>query len=441
MRWGLPQSLFGRTAALIAAILCVFSFIVYTAVMWAVVVPSADLTAEVLAQRAQVALSAQRSGAAAPQGASWSSSRPRDIRPRLRALPYGAYLDRLCDDVRAHLNAVEVVMVRARAPAQIGIRFAADDERWLTLSIRLARPETPWAFLTVLSVTVLLVLVVSAWSTRRLTTPLARLAQAASRIAGGEIAPPIPASGPSEVRSLAQALQSMSHRLAELNEERELMLAGISHDLRSPLARIRVALELVGDGNAVLVQQMSGEVEEMDRMIGVFLHYVRAGYRESPVMASLDDVVRKALTPFAHDARVTFQPGAAAKRPLHAEAIGHIAFNLVHNALDHGRPPVQVITAADTSQVRLVVRDAGPGVDPMEWQEALRPFSRLRAAPGHGHAGLGLALVDRLVRAARGTVTAQRDGDGFRIVIALPASTSLDMSGEVSELPGEQLLS
>ncbi|HEX4378335.1 MAG TPA: ATP-binding protein [Steroidobacteraceae bacterium] len=416
-----PRSLFGRTACLIAFTLLVYSIIVWQAVMWAVVVPTADLTADVLVQRAVIADSARRAGLPPPPEVAWSAQEPPDTLSRFRGFAYGVYLERLRSQLRSRLNAADVVISHARAPAQVAIRMSATDDGWLLLSVRLARPEAPAAFVAVMVATAVLVLAAAAWSARRLTRPLAQLARAADRIEEGELLPE-QTSGPGEVRALAAALRSMSNRLTALNEERELMLAGISHDLRSPLARMRVAVELLATADTALREQITAEIEEMDRMVGVFLHYVRAGYREIPVRASLDGAVAEALGPLAHDSRLQLRYGAPDVHLLNVAGVRHIVFNLVQNALEHGRPPVEVTTATATNEVELCVADAGPGIQDQEWDRALRPFDRLRATPGSGHAGLGLALVDRLVRAARGTLRATRTDRGFEIRVSFPAA-------------------
>ncbi len=417
-----PRSLFVRTAWLIGFTLLVYSIIVWQAVMWAVVVPTADLTADLLVQRAVIADSARRSGVPLPAEAVWSTQEPPDRLSRFRGFAYRVYLERLRSQLRSRLNAADVVISHARAPAQVAIRMSPTDDGWLLLSVRLARPQAPVAFVAVMIATAVLVLAAAAWFARRLTRPLAQLARAADRIEEGELVLPEQTSGPEEVRALAAALGSMSDRLTALNEERELMLAGISHDLRSPLARMRVAVELLDTADDALRQQIAAEIEEMDRMVGVFLHYVRAGYRETPVTASLDLVVAEALGPLAPDARLQLQYGAPEPYLLNVAGIRHIVFNLVQNAFEHGRPPVTVTTATAAGRVQLCVADAGPGIQAQDWDRALRPFDRLRAAPGSGHAGLGLALVDRLVRAARGTLLARQTGDGFEIRVSFPVA-------------------
>lgn len=422
MRQHAPQSLFARTALLIAGTLIAFSLIVWQAVMWAVVVPTADLTADMLMVRASEALASHRAGNALPEGTKLTVGYPVDDIPRFRFLAYSVYLQRLRVALQTRLRASQVVIAHARAPAELWLKTPDTGDAWLVLSVRLARPQAPLAVAAVLIITALLVLGVSAWSARRLTKPLARLAADAVQIALTRPVVVDTGSGPSEVRSLAIAFQSMSHRLNELNEQRELLLAGISHDLRSPLARLRVAVELIDERDADLMRQMVVEIEEMDRMIGQFLHYVRSGYRETPVQAVLDDIVRGALAPLSGDARIQCHYAAPEPCYLSVELVRHITLNLVQNALEHGQGPVEVATSAAADSVQLVVRDAGAGVSALDWPEALRPFSRLRAKPGGGHAGLGLALVDRLVRAGRGVLSAAQVEGGFQVSVTLPIS-------------------
>jgi two-component system osmolarity sensor histidine kinase EnvZ len=249
------------------------------------------------------------------------------------------------------------------------------------------------------------------------STGLEALARDAAGVAEGETIGAVDASAPSEVRSLAFALQSMSQRMNELNEQREIVLAGISHDLRSPLARMRVALELLDARDAELAQSMALEIEEMDRMVGQFLHYVRAGYRETPVRAVPDEVVGDVLKAYARDPRLQLQLDARSECELNVEGLRHIVLNLVQNALDHGEPPVTLTTRLRGSDLELLVHDTGAGISAEEWPRALRAFGRLQATPNAGHSGLGLALVERLVRAAGATMIARRLPKGFEIRI------------------------
>jgi two-component system osmolarity sensor histidine kinase EnvZ len=289
------------------------------------------------------------------------------------------------------------------------------------LTWRIAGPAAPIATLVLLGAAGLLTLGAAAISARRLTAPLAELASAAARLAQGERVEVATSSGPSEVRSLAVAFQSMSHRLAELDEQRELMLGGISHDLRTPLARLRVAVELLGEVDQALTEEMTANIEEMDRMIGQFLHYIRASYREKPANASLDDIVRQALAIYATDDRIRLELGVPDRRWFALDSVRHVVMNLVQNALEYGRPPVTVRTSANSGEIRISVHDLGVGLTEAEWVEAVRPFRRVRDQPGGAHTGLGLAMVERLVQVCGGSIEAKRAEGDFSVTVRLPA--------------------
>jgi two-component system osmolarity sensor histidine kinase EnvZ len=213
----------------------------------------------------------------------------------------------------------------------------------------------------------------------------------------------------------------MSQRLGELDEQRELMLGGISHDLRTPLARLRVALELLGETDPALIQEMTANIEEMDRMIGQFLHYTRAGYRESPARASLDEIARQSLAAYAGDERVQLAFGAADARWFAVDSVRHILMNLVQNALEYGGPPVAVRTSSSADEIRIDVEDRGCGLSAAQWAEAIQPFHRLKPQPGGAHSGLGLAMVERLVRVAGGSLAGTQIPGGFAVTVRLPA--------------------
>jgi two-component system osmolarity sensor histidine kinase EnvZ len=213
----------------------------------------------------------------------------------------------------------------------------------------------------------------------------------------------------------------MSHRLAELDQQRELMLGGISHDLRTPLARLRVAVELQDAGDPALAEEIKANIEEMDRMIGRFLHYVRANYRESATRASLDDIARQSLAIYATHEHLRLDLGAAESRWFAVDCVRHTFLNLVQNALDYGQPPVTVRTSVIANDIQIQVQDCGEGLSEAEWSEAVRPFHRLRDQPGDGHTGLGLAMVERLVGVCGGHLDAKRFSSGFVVTVRFPA--------------------
>jgi two-component system, OmpR family, osmolarity sensor histidine kinase EnvZ len=425
----LPRSLFARTSVLIACTLVAFSMLIWQASMWAIVVPSAKTMSELLVQRARTTIVAYRNGGELPEGARLETGSPQAVLEGLRGPAYGVYVKNLSAEIRRQLHSPQVVISRIGAPMEIWVRVPEIPDRWIVLSIRLARPEAPLAVLVVIAIAAALVLSVSAWSARRLARPLSRLAAAAADLSEGRRVAVDTRSGPQEVRAVAVAFDSMTQRMTELGEQRELLMAGVSHELRSPLARIRVAAELLDARDAELAQSIATEVEDMDRMIEVFLRFVRSGYIETPTEVVPDEVARTALAAYAEDARVRLEYQASTAVLMAANTLRHCVQNLVRNALEYGAPPVIVTVTHASNSVTLTVSDAGPGIAPAEWEEALRPFERLRSTPAVGHSGLGLALVARLISASGGTLKgAHRDGR-FAVIAELPVSLSKSTNG------------
>lgn len=157
-------------------------------------------------------------------------------------------------------------------------------------------------------------------------------------------------------------------------------------------------------------------------MIGQFLRYARAGYRETPARASLDEIARQTLAIHARDERLRLESGASDVRLFAVDSVRHILLNLVQNALEYGQPPVTVRTSSSAAEIGIEVRDRGAGLSQEQWAEAIRPFHRLRDIPGSGHAGLGLALVERLAQACGGTLEGRRLEGGFAVTVRLPAA-------------------
>jgi two-component system osmolarity sensor histidine kinase EnvZ len=410
---------------LIGGTIIVFSVIAWQAIVWTAIEPAAELAAPLLTQRAQAAISARSSGQAPPEGARFETEIPRTMEPRLHGLAFRAYVETICARLQANLRASEIHVHRLAGPSEIWLRIPEVPDAWLVLSWRTADPKASLAALGILGTAALLALGGAAFSARRLTAPLAALAAVAARLAEGDRVEVDTGSGPKEVRSLAVAFQSMSHRLMEHEQQRELMLGGISHDLRTPLARLRVAIELLDDADAGLHAEIAANIEEMDRMVGQFLHYVRANYREGPARAVLDDIVRQTLAIYATDDRLRLELNAGEMRWFAENCIRQVSLNLVQNALDYGEPPVTVRTSLTDFEIQIRVQDCGEGLSEAQWSEAIRPFHRLRDQPGGGHTGLGLAMVERLVGVCGGHLEAEQSDSGFAVTARFPARTKL----------------
>jgi two-component system, OmpR family, osmolarity sensor histidine kinase EnvZ len=250
------------------------------------------------------------------------------------------------------------------------------------------------------SLIALAVLLASAYSfARYLARPLRQLNDAVAHVGDGKLPPPLPETGPSEIASLNRGFNQMLANLRQADEDRALLLAGVSHDLRTPLARLRLGIE-VGAQDASAHEGMISDIAEMDKIIGQFLEFARDN-REAPLeMRELNDIVASAVERYQKaGSEVRFSRGELPLLPLRSTAMSRLIANLIDNALCYGAPPVDVVTRADGRSAVLEVADRGPGIAADQVERLKRPFTRGEPArTGGAGAGLGLAIVERIAR-------------------------------------------
>lgn len=303
--------------------------------------------------------------------------------------------------------------------------FVGDDEFWVMMPReRIDRPRaTQWIGWAAL---VLLLSLLGAWLiARQVGHPLRSLEAAARALGRGEAPIPVPESGTREVATVARAFNQMSADLASAERERSLVLAGISHDLRTPLARLRLGVELARDCDPKTAAEMIGDIEAMDTIVAQFLAYVRTDEGE-PVLpdGDLNAIVRSVVDHLSRDgAAISLRLGNLPRLPLRPVAIKRLVTNLAENALRHGAQPVEIETGVNDGRALLRVMDRGPGIPETERERVRQPFARLDRARSTPGTGLGLAIVERIAR-AHGTrlELLEREGGGLVAQVAFPPS-------------------
>ncbi len=277
---------------------------------------------------------------------------------------------------------------------------------------------------------VLLSLAGAAISVGYINRPLSRLVKAAQTISRGESPAPLPAQGAREIVELNQSFNRMASELRQADTDREIMLAGISHDLRTPLTRMRLEIEMSSmseDARAAIDQDLA----QVDRMIGQLTEYARAASLSmetvSDVSTLLTDLVehewrRPSETEGSLHAAITPDLRAVISEQNLTRAVS----NLIENARRYGHAPgassrIDLKVQPAGSWVRIDVCDHGPGIPPEDIERLIRPFSRGDTArTGGTGTGLGLAIVDRLVRHAGGNmIVMNRPGGGLIVRLEL----------------------
>jgi two-component system osmolarity sensor histidine kinase EnvZ len=256
----------------------------------------------------------------------------------------------------------------------------------------------------------------------RLRRPLRALVGAAADVGRGRVPAPLDESGPEEIQTVSRAFNQMTRDLARLEDDRALILAGVSHDLRTPLARLRLGLEM-SEGDAQLKAGMAADIDEMDRIIGQFLDFARAAGGESQQPTDLAAMAREIAARYRDSGHaLTEEVVAVPEVTVRPMAVRRLITNLVDNAFRYGGEEVRLRVATASRAVVIEVLDRGPGIPADEVERLKQPFTRLETArSGEGGSGLGLAIVDRIARMHGGSLDLlPREGGGLVARVALP---------------------
>jgi len=272
-------------------------------------------------------------------------------------------------------------------------------------------PRPIHALLVSLAGGALLTLLAAWWLARRTMRPLQRLQLAVTSLGRGQTPERLPETGPREIAALSRRFNEMAKQVEDLLAARTVLLAGVSHDLRTPLARLRLAVEmLVRKPGPELAAQVEGDIEAMDRLIGDVLTLARGLGHEASQRVALPDFLADLVrtTPGASD-RVLIETTAITLE-VPPGTLRRVLANLLENALRYGGgQPVTLRAEIVECVCRIGVLDRGPGIPMAEREAVFRPFYRLEASRSisTGGSGLGLAIVLQLAAAQGWQVTLQ----------------------------------
>ena len=255
---------------------------------------------------------------------------------------------------------------------------------------------------------------------KQLNRPLKRLQYAAMQVAQGNYDARLETGrGPSEIRAVNGAFNQMSQEIQQSARDRTVMLAGISHDLRTPLTRLRLTAEMMADKD--LAEGMILDVQDMDAILEQFISFMRDGSEEHSEPTDINQILSEVVAQFASQTEVVFHPEPLPDAPVKRLAIKRMVGNLVNNALRYGQGPIELAATPGRHEIRISIRDHGPGVDESRIPDLLQPFVRGDSARTTQGTGLGLAIVTRIVTLHRGSLELRNHPEGgLEVVVRLP---------------------
>lgn len=354
---------------------------------------------------------------------------PKEAEDAVTALPDSELIRLVQDNLRARLGTDTQYAGAVNGIRGFWISFSIDDDAyWLMLDRERIERTSGIQWVGWAGVTLLLSLVGAAFISRLINQPLARLSLAARTVARGMVPPPLPDTGPAEIREANQSFNQMVDDLQQVESDRAVILAGISHDLRTPIARMLLEVEMAGLSDDAR-RGMQSDLAQMEAIIGQFLDYARpadAGrHTDIDLSALLHRVALEAER--SPGIRVSSQITDGLQVRGNPTELERVMSNLVENARRYGKMLSGDATLLNISathadgQVIVEVADRGPGLPENQIAYLLRPFTRMNAARSEANgAGLGLAIVDRIVQRHHGRLEIKnREGGGLAVRIWL----------------------
>ena len=351
--------------------------------------------------------------------------------------PDNALMPDIAAAVREKLGQQTRFSSRVNGNAGFFISFnIEDDQYWLMLERERLAGLTRIQWLGWASVVGVLSLLGAALISSLINLPLARLTAATRAFAKGERPAPLPEKGPQEIIEANRSFNQMVEDLAQVEKDRAMILAGISHDLRTPLARMQLEVEMA-NLPVEAREGMQSDIAQMDAIIGQFLDYAKPTEAATFVPVDLSGLIADSAN---HAARMPdVRASTDITEGIHVMGneidLRRVINNVVENARRYARTPGKDVTEIDfschvrtTPQGRRAVveiGDHGPGVPPDQINQLLKPFTRLDTARGQANgAGLGLAIVERVVTRHNAELTVRnREGGGLLVQLALPLAS------------------
>ena len=261
-----------------------------------------------------------------------------------------------------------------------------------------------------------------------LNEPLQELTRAARRVSAGETPAPLPTDGPTEIAAVSRAFNQMTQALQEADATRALMLAGISHDIRTPLTKLRLsmAMAMPNGSDSSFVVAAESYLDQIESILQQFMDYAGSGAREALQAGDLNALIERLAGDFAglgHEFELSLANlPVLAYRPI---SMMRLLMNLMQNAIVYGGTGLAVRTWAAGGAVTIAVGDRGVGLSALELEQLKAPFQRGRNARAHsGGTGLGLSIVERIARLHGGSLQFHpRDGGGLEVWVVLPVAS------------------
>ena len=355
----------------------------------------------------------------------------------------GLFTDVLQHEISAQLGRPVEVYFKFKPTPQLWVQDSRDTSFWIRESVvYYSQYSSVLLFLFLIGLPILTLLTIILLA-RQLNRPLRHLQRAATNYIRLGHATTLPTNnGPTEIRQVNTAFNRLFTTLNQAQKERTIMLAGISHDLRTPLTRMRLTAEMLPD--EFFREGLIYDIEDMDAILEQFISFMKDGSDEPVRLTNLDTIFKEIMVQFA-PMKFVYQSECDKAVPIRPLSIKRLIINLVNNANRYGKPPIylsatitptfleteviaedEVVSESEVDreaqeQLVICVRDCGDGVAEDQLERIMQPFERGETARTTQGSGLGLAIVSRIARLHHGQVEAiNHPHGGLQVCVRIP---------------------
>ncbi|QOL26583.1 two-component system sensor histidine kinase EnvZ [Thalassotalea sp. LPB0316] len=425
----MPRSAFGQTVSLIGVLLLVNQIVAYASMAIYIIQPSSQQINQLLAKQIRVVFIDIKDVVMSPQMAQAFHRETgigvyREHEAMQLGLANADYYPYRSMEMSKLLNGPAEVRISQGEEYLFWIRPPQAPSLWVKIPLSGLEEANLLPLIVVLMV-IGGMSVVGGWLfVRQLNRPLRALQRAANQVGRGEFPEPLEAQGTSEVVAVTHAFNHMSKGIKRLEEDRNLLMAGISHDLRTPLTRIRLATEMMSDQESFLKEGIESDIEDMNNIIDQFIDYIRHDTLDKRELANVNELVDEVVLAERISGReFVVNLAQTPLVPIKYIAIKRALVNLVQNALRYTQGTIYISTRYDkvAKMVAIDVEDEGEGMNPEDIELLFKPFTQGDKARGTEGSGLGLAIIKRIVDSHGGQITlANRQQGGLQATIKLP---------------------
>lgn len=423
-----PRSAFGQTVFLIGLLLLINQLVSYLSVAFYVIKPTTQQINHLIAKQIKVVFIDEghnQSVLSAELTTRFQQATGIEVYTEQQALRHGLaeanYYDYFSDLMSRELDGPAEVRVAQGETYAFWVRPPQAPHYWVKVPLT-GLDETDFSPLTFYLLMIGILSVGGGWLfARQLNRPLKSLQQAALQVGRGEFPEPLAENkGSTEVIAVTKAFNYMARGIRQLEQDRALLMAGVSHDLRTPLTRIRLASEMMHEKDSWIRDGIINDIDDMNAIIDQFIDYLRHHKEEPGEKENLNILVQE-LVQAEHLQQRHIATDLAKNLPdimLRRIAIKRLLNNLLENALRYSEGDIEISTGYERNRKRvyLQVRDHGPGIPEHQMSLMFEPFTQGDIARGSGGSGLGLAIIKKIVDMHHGDITLHNHAFGGLVV-------------------------